>query len=367
MAFKFDDLIAKVKSQIPPNLLGKIAPKKDSGDGEGEATNAATRTGTKSNATMTGSTQTDAHEKTQSKTQTKTHGTSSKVDGTAPDGKPPVDAKAAKRSKIIKIGVGIAIVFFAADEFLNTEQPAESTPPATVVKNPKKEKQQEEPPKPIETPAAEQAQATPSPVSTPTPVAEVATPTPDPIAEVATPAPTPEVVPTEVPQQTQAEVPVGDEKVPDTVATVPDSVPESNTVDRTPSGGTDTQASTANSDVTAFQVGETVPVDQVKDPTVSEGTMDKVVEQLDKQKSLEYVSPPTYEELGRGLVYNCKGQHWACINKDAYFVCRDNMKWNATHSKPKECITVNVYATNEDCEMIQLHNINTREKTDFCK
>ncbi|HAZ13979.1 MAG TPA: hypothetical protein DCY86_14415 [Bdellovibrionales bacterium] len=122
----------------------------------------------------------------------------------------------------------------------------------------------------------------------------------------------------------------------------------------------------ANSDVTSFQVGETVPEDKVKDATVNEGTIDKVVEQLDKQKALEYVSPPTYEELGRGLVYNCKGLHWACINKDAYFVCRDNMKWNATHTKPKECVTINVYATNEDCEQIQLHNINTREKTEFC-
>ncbi|MEK6623454.1 MAG: hypothetical protein AABY86_00705, partial [Bdellovibrionota bacterium] len=132
------------------------------------------------------------------------------------------------------------------------------------------------------------------------------------------------------------------------------------------SGESGSKQEMTNPDVTHFQVGETVPVDQVKDPVTPDGTIDQVVEQLDKQKALEYVAPPTYEELGRGLVYNCKGKHWACINKDAYFLCRDNMKWNSSHSKSKECATINVYATNEDCEQIQLHNINTREKTDFC-
>ena len=81
----------------------------------------------------------------------------------------------------------------------------------------------------------------------------------------------------------------------------------------------------------------------------------------------KYINPPSYETLGRGLVYNCKGKHWACVNKDAYFTCRDNMQWNIIHKTAHECIIANVYATEQDCKLIQLHNINTREKTDFCK
>ncbi len=80
-----------------------------------------------------------------------------------------------------------------------------------------------------------------------------------------------------------------------------------------------------------------------------------------------YVPPPSYEVWGRGLVYNCKGKHWACIDKDDYFICRQNMKWNTGHGRPQECYTVNVYASDADCISVQLHNINFREKTDFCK
>ncbi|MBI2521857.1 MAG: hypothetical protein HYV97_15685 [Bdellovibrio sp.] len=79
-----------------------------------------------------------------------------------------------------------------------------------------------------------------------------------------------------------------------------------------------------------------------------------------------YSPPPSYDELGRGLVYNCKGKHWACVNQDAYTACKNNMNWNTTNGKPQECVTANVYATDEDCKLIQLHNINTLAKTDFC-
>ncbi|HAZ14645.1 MAG: hypothetical protein A2X86_06155 [Bdellovibrionales bacterium GWA2_49_15] len=79
-----------------------------------------------------------------------------------------------------------------------------------------------------------------------------------------------------------------------------------------------------------------------------------------------YVSPPSYEVLGRGLVYNCKGKHWACVNQEAYFACRNNMNWNSKNRKPHECYTFNVYASDEDCEVIQRYNINTLAKTDFC-
>ncbi len=355
MAFKFDDLIAKVKSQIPKDLMGKFMPK-------GKADGAGEKTSTKAAKTVPGTETLTDPDKTTSKTLTKSQIAATKTDGAAPagkDGKPPLDPKAAKRSKIIKIVVGIVLICFVADEFLNPEQPKQAAQDATTQQAPKKKKKKaaEAP-----TPAPEQAQA----VATPTPAPQ---PEQTPMqAEVPVPTPTasPEVVQQAVQQPVVEATPAVATADP-TSSPTPAAVSGA-TQNRNPSAGPDSTATTAsNSDASAFQIGEKTPQDQVKEAGPSEGHIDKVLDQLETQKEQEYVAPPTYEELGRGLVYNCKGKHWACINKDAYFKCRDNLKWNTAHSKPIECSTVNVYATNEDCELIQIHNINTREKTDFCK
>lgn len=81
----------------------------------------------------------------------------------------------------------------------------------------------------------------------------------------------------------------------------------------------------------------------------------------------EYVAPPDYSEVGRGLVYNCKGKHWACVDKNSFFACRDNLKWAKENGKGFECFTKDVYRNERDCRIIQTHFINTNLKTDFCK
>lgn len=81
----------------------------------------------------------------------------------------------------------------------------------------------------------------------------------------------------------------------------------------------------------------------------------------------EYVNPPKYETLGRGLVYNCKGKHWACVDKENYQVCFKNMKWNADNGKSSECVTQNVYANEDDCGKVQRYNVSTNVETSFCK
>lgn len=81
----------------------------------------------------------------------------------------------------------------------------------------------------------------------------------------------------------------------------------------------------------------------------------------------DYQPMPDYEQIGRGLVYNCKGKHWACVNRLAFFQCRSNKNWNERRSKKPECITVNVYQSSEDCRTVQVYNINTSVATDFCK
>ncbi|MDO9341132.1 MAG: hypothetical protein Q7T72_11495 [Bacteroidales bacterium] len=79
-----------------------------------------------------------------------------------------------------------------------------------------------------------------------------------------------------------------------------------------------------------------------------------------------YTEPPLYEPIGRGLVYNCKEKHWACIDKSSYINCNKNMKWNKAHAKPAECVVSNVYNSEEDCSTMQKYNISTSSSTNFC-
>jgi len=79
-----------------------------------------------------------------------------------------------------------------------------------------------------------------------------------------------------------------------------------------------------------------------------------------------YVSPPLYDLVGRGLVYNCRGKHWACVDKASYQNCHKNMTYNKEYNKKMECVIVNVYKTDEDCSTVQNYNVTHSTNTDFC-
>lgn len=105
----------------------------------------------------------------------------------------------------------------------------------------------------------------------------------------------------------------------------------------------------------------------------NKSSIDKIIEeqkQLVKKEEIkqeDYQPMPDFEVWGRGLVYNCKGRHWACVNREAYFQCKKNENWNFVRDMKTECKTVNVYSTFKDCRTIQLYNINQAVTTDFCK
>jgi hypothetical protein len=92
---------------------------------------------------------------------------------------------------------------------------------------------------------------------------------------------------------------------------------------------------------------------------------DQMSQALEEQR--QYSEPPDYTQEGRGLVYNCNGRHWACVDREAYFQCRDNMLWSEQNNKDHECSINKIYATGDDCKTIQIYYINTNEPTDFCK
>ncbi len=106
-------------------------------------------------------------------------------------------------------------------------------------------------------------------------------------------------------------------------------------------------------------------IEEIKIPSQgksSENTMtSKIVE------TLVETPPPAYDQLGRGLVYNCKDKYWACVDRSAYLTCNKNFKYNESVGKSKECVVQAIYATDEDCAKIQKYNVSVSQSTDFCK
>ena len=92
----------------------------------------------------------------------------------------------------------------------------------------------------------------------------------------------------------------------------------------------------------------------------------KMIEKFKKEKT-EYTEPPTYQETGKGLVYNCTGKHWACVDKPSYLSCKKNTDWSKENKKMPECYASDVYQSFNDCRVIQVDRINTLASTSFCK
>ena len=105
---------------------------------------------------------------------------------------------------------------------------------------------------------------------------------------------------------------------------------------------------------------------EVEDKDATESMQDqlnKIVEKVSEKKEnpvqeVDYVEAPDYEKFGRGLVYNCKEGHWACVDKESWFQCRQNDYWTKQNNKPKECVISDVYSSISDCRIMQLENIN---------
>ena len=110
--------------------------------------------------------------------------------------------------------------------------------------------------------------------------------------------------------------------------------------------------------------------------TSGDGTItDKILEDLEQQVKNEkpkevirdYVSPPDYEYRGRGLVYNCAGKHWACVDAPSYKLCENNFSAINYLKKKVECYPASIYETTKGCELMQNRNVSSNQKTDFCK
>ncbi len=74
---------------------------------------------------------------------------------------------------------------------------------------------------------------------------------------------------------------------------------------------------------------------------------------------------PDYEKVGEGLVYNCKGRHWACIDRKNYFRCRE-LEVSVGSGQP-DCAIAETYASIEDCQVMQIYKVNRAAPPEECK
>lgn len=201
-----------------------------------------------------------------------------------------------------------------------------------------------------------------------------------PVADIP-PTDSPVEAPTDLPSSDTpvAETPPTDVPVVDVPTEAPSDIP---VVDFSTDVPTTTEAPT---DAPIVDVPITAPEDATVSSTedtvdgsvpTSDGDMtDKILQDLENQvKKTEpkrevttYVSPPDYEYRGRGLVYNCVGRHWACVDGSSYKSCEDNFSSTNYLKKKIECYPFNVYAAPRGCESMQNRVVSSNAKTDFCK
>ncbi len=92
----------------------------------------------------------------------------------------------------------------------------------------------------------------------------------------------------------------------------------------------------------------------------------KLSQNMEEKKTLIYTTP-RYDISGRGLVYSCKGGHWACIDGENYGKCEKNYDFTSKLEKTTECVPKEVYVSNKDCSLAQQEKIDKNNPVDFCK
>jgi hypothetical protein len=277
------------------------------------------------------------------------------------------DDKAKKKKFFQIIIISLVVVYIASELLMPTEEEAvPEVDPKSLLKERKR---------PVKKPVADNAQA----------------PRTDETAQA-----------TETPSETPAEAPSESSPQPSTTEvepSVPDQVPGE--LDLTEESPDAPSVEVAPGPDTALTDEPTAPISEVEpspdmterpldntgvasdmsdsvdgriEDTSGDNITDQILLDLEKQAKdttpvpvkKEYVSPPDYEYRGRGLVYNCLGKHWACVDAPSYKACEDNASSVKFLQRNTECYPFNVYETIRGCEDMQNRMVSSSAKTNFC-
>lgn len=273
-------------------------------------------------------------------------------------------AKKKKKSKIIQIAIGVAlVVFLLSDYIFPPEEPVTSEGTEEIIPETKTET-----PPVTETPT-EPVTETPAEVATEEPVAATPeTPVDPSVATETTPDSPVDVTSTVSPEQ------ITEPEATPPVADIPTTDPETDTEPQPDlSLGSPDTVSDIPIEETPGESGEDIVGEDMSQGT-DENLTDQILQDLEKQAKgttkaepkKEYVAPPDYEYRGRGLVYNCTGKHWACVDAPSYKTCEDNASSVSYLKKTVECHPFNVYETTKGCESMQNRMVSSSAKTTFC-
>jgi hypothetical protein len=268
------------------------------------------------------------------------------------------------KSNIIRGVIVLAVVGFLAEEYIFPPEEPMVEPQLKPRPRPTK------PVQPVEPTEEAPADQTP-PVEAPT---EEAPADQTPPVE----APTEEAPADEVPTEAAVEeAPVIETPSEDSPNISGDESPVDITVTETPSEDSSMGDISFDSDDsplidTASDTADTI--DGISTGSNDDNLTDQILQDLEKQAKgsdttepkKEYVAPPDYEYTGRGLVYNCTGKHWACVDGPSYKTCEDNASSVKYLNKKTECYPFNVYETVRGCEDMQNRMVSSSAKTDFC-
>lgn len=281
-----------------------------------------------------------------------------------------------KKTNIIRGIIVLAIVVLIAQEFFPSEEDAPAEPALVL-------KPRERPKKKVKPTTEDAATTAETPATTPTDSTEV---TPSDTTATPTPTPTPDVPPlNDTVTPTDSPVTVTTTDTPENPATVetPVEPPVDTTTGQTPVEPTTPETESTSTPTTPIptdtqlggQPSSPDSVDGQDTASSDENLTDKILQDLENQAKVtekrapktEYTNPPDYEYKGRGLVYNCLGKHWACVDAPSYQTCEDNSSSVKFLKRKVECYPFNVYETPKGCESIQNRMVSSSAKTDFCK
>lgn len=277
------------------------------------------------------------------------------------------EKKKKQRSMIIKVIIICVLGYLAIDEFV-LKQPSEPTVEELLAQAPKKSKRPK-PNKPAADAAATNAttpgtdaSATPTDTTASTDTSSSSSSDSAPIenVNVLDKSSTADTSTTTIEEptvtETRVETPNVDQRLDQLVENVEQTAP-SNPVEEV---NVPSKSQYDNHEATTSSAADTSQFDT---PVAKEtpSMASKIVEGVTE------TAPPAYDQVGRGLVYNCKDKYWACLDKPAYVTCNKNMKWNQSKGNSAECVVSNIYSSEEDCAKVQKYNVSTSASTAFCQ
>lgn len=276
----------------------------------------------------------------------------------SPDSSSEEEKKKKTKSMIIKVIIILGLGYFALDEFVLKGMQQESET-EIVAQEPKKVDEvvattEETPP----TDTTVSSEGTPPAEQVTEPVAEASSTTSEPVVSEVPPIENINVL--EKTEETTSTVPVAQ------VEEEPAVRPEEQVISETRMGESSVDQKLDQLVDNVEQTAPSNPIEEIKIPSSDEvvsapSMASKIVE------GVVETPPPAYDQIGRGLVYNCKDKFWACLDKPAYVTCNKNQKWNKSKGNSAECAVADIYSSDEDCAKIQKYNVSTNASTAFCQ